>query len=151
MKGLIFGFLAATSGGIMIDIVKVLLIQIHINDFELIYLRSLFACVIVSIVIWFNRETTSVFKIDREVAIFAFGRVFGSFIGFMLEILSLDYISTSKSVLIINNPLITSILSYVILREKSGKHDLICFIMCTFGVVLLTNPFSNGASMKGTN
>jgi drug/metabolite transporter (DMT)-like permease len=135
----------------MIDIVKVLLIQIHINDFELIYLRSLFACVIVSIVLWFNKETTSVFKIDREVAIFAFGRVFGSFIGFMLEILSLDYICTSKSVLIINNPLITSILSYVILREKSGKHDLICFIMCTFGVVLLTNPFSNGASMKGTN
>ena len=61
MKGLIFGFLAATSGGIMIDIVKLLLIQIHINDFELIYLRSLFACVIVSIVLWFNRETTSVF------------------------------------------------------------------------------------------
>lgn len=113
-------------------------------------MRSLIACVIVSVILWFNRST-SLFSIDREVAKYAFGRVFGSCLGFMLEIFSLDYISASKSVLIINNPLVTSILSYVILREKSGKHDLICFFLCTFGVVLLTNPFSSDTRLSGTN
>ncbi len=113
-------------------------------------MRSLFASVIVCIILWFNRST-SLFSIDKDVAKYAFGRIFGSCLGFMLEIFSLDYISTSKSVLIINNPLITSILSYVILGEKSGKHDYICFSLCTLGVTLLANPFTSDTRPNGSN
>jgi drug/metabolite transporter (DMT)-like permease len=149
MKGLIFGFLTATSAGIMIDIIKVLLSEIHINEFELIYIRSFFALLIVSVILWFNK--CSIFAIDKDLALFAFGRVFGSCLGFALEIFSLDYITTSKSILIINNPLITSLLSYVLLREKSGLHDMISFTFCTLGVALLTNPFAEGGNQPMGN
>lgn len=44
--------------------------------------------------------------------------------------------------MIINNPIITSIISFVIIGEVSSKHDLICFITCTVGVIFLTDPFS---------
>ncbi len=115
MKGLICGFLTATSAGTMIIVIKVLLSLVKIGEFELIYMRSLVACVIVSFIIYMNG--VSIFKIERSVGIYAFGRVFGSCMGFILEIFSLKYISTSKSVLIINNPLLTSIISYLTIRE----------------------------------
>ncbi len=64
MKGLISGFLAATCGGIMIDLIKVLLFYTEISEFELIYMRSLIALLFVAAILYFNGNTP--FDIDRH-------------------------------------------------------------------------------------
>lgn len=82
MKGLICGFLAATSAGITLDLIKVLLFYTDISEFELIYQRSLVACICVAGVLYFGGH--SPFEIGKDVAIYALIRVLGSCFGFML-------------------------------------------------------------------
>ena len=147
MKGLICGFLAATSAGLMLDFIKVLLFYTEISEFELIYQRSLIAMICVLIVIYFSKQQ-SPFYIEHNLAKFVAIRVLGSCFGFMLEIFALEFISVSKTVLIINNPFLTSIISYIVIGELSSKHDFFCFLMCTIGVLLLTDPF--GENKTGT-
>jgi len=148
MKGLICGFLAATSAALSIILIKLLLIQTKINEFELIYQRSLIACLSLCLILYLN--DISPFSIPRDVSRFAFQRVFGSFFGFMLEIFALDFIPSSKAVLIVNNPFLTSILSYLLIGEVSSKHDMISFLVCTLGVSLLTDPFNDSAPSSDT-
>ncbi|TNV78495.1 hypothetical protein FGO68_gene5241 [Halteria grandinella] len=139
MKGLICGFLAATSAGISLDLIKVLLFYTNISEFELIYQRSLIALVIVGFVLYIGGH--SPFNISRDVGMYAAIRVLGSCGGFMMQIFALDFIPVSKSVLIINNPFLTSLISFVLIGERSSKHDYFCFFLCTIGVILLTDPF----------
>ena len=127
MKGLICGSLAATSAALSIILIKLLLIQTKINEFELIYQRSLIACLSLCLILYLNG--ISPFSIPRDVSRFAFQRIFGSFFGFMLEIFALDFIPSSKAVLIVNNPFLTSILSYLLIGEVSSKHDMISFLV----------------------
>jgi drug/metabolite transporter (DMT)-like permease len=150
MKGLICGFLAASSAGINLDLIKVLLFYTQISEFELIYQRSFIACIIVIIILYWGGH--SPFDIDRQVALYASLRVLGSCFGFMLMIFSLDFIPVSKSVLIVNNPLLTSIISFLLIGERSSRHDIICFLICTVGVVLLTDPMKeNGVKLDIKN
>ena len=140
MKGLISGFLAASSAGLSLDLIKILLFYTNITEFELIYQRSFVAFIIVTVIIYYNN--LSPFDLDRNVAKFAFGRVIGSSFGFMFEVFALEFIPVSKAVLIINNPILTSIISFVLIGERSSKHDIISFVICTIGVIFLTDPFS---------
>ena len=82
MKGLICGFAAATSAGISLDLMKVLLSYTDISPFELIYQRSLVACILVSGILYYRGE--SPFSLDRDVALYAAIRIGGSFMGFLL-------------------------------------------------------------------
>lgn len=148
MKGLICGFLAATSAALLIILIKLLLIQTKINEFELIYQRSLIACLILCLILYING--ISPFSIPKDVSRFAFQRVFGSFFGFMLEIFALDFIPSSKAVLIVNNPFLTSILSYFLIGEVSSKHDMISFLVCTLGVTLMCDPFNDSKPSSDT-
>lgn len=68
-----------------------------------------------------------------------------SFIGFAFQVFSLKFISVSKSVIIIYNPFITSIIAYLLIGESMTKHDIFCFLACTMGVICLTNPFSESS------
>jgi drug/metabolite transporter (DMT)-like permease len=141
MKGLICGFMAASSAGITLDLIKVLLFYTDITPFELIYQRSLIACLIVVAVLHYRGE--SPFALNRDVALYAFIRILGSFMGFVLQIFSIEFISVSKTVLIINNPFLTSIISFLLIGERSTRHDMICFLLCTVGVIMLTDPFKD--------
>ena len=149
MKGLICGFLAATSAGITLDLIKVLLFYTNISEFELIYQRSLIACIIVAGVLYFGGH--SPFDIGRDVAIYACIRVLGSCFGFMLQIFAMEFIPVSKTVLIINNPFLTSIISFLLIGERSTKHDMFCFLLCTVGVIMLTDPFQDTESSSSSS
>ena len=74
----------------------------------------------------------------------AFIRIFGSAMGFLLQIASIELIPISKSVVIIYNPFLASLLSFLIIGERLSVHDLFCFLFCTIGVIMLTDPFSDG-------
>jgi drug/metabolite transporter (DMT)-like permease len=141
MKGLISGFMAATSSGIMLCLIKILLFHTEMSSFELIYLRSLMTCLCVGVIL--HSSGNSPFNVDRDIALFVFIRVIGSCFGFMFEIFALDFISVSKIVLIINNPFLTSVISFLLIGEISSRHDLLSFLVCTIGVILLTDPFSS--------
>ncbi len=139
VRGLVSGFIAASSAGIYLALIKVLLLFTNISEFELIYQRSLIAFVIVAFILYYNNH--SPFDMDRNVAKYAFMRVFGSASGFMLEVFAIELIPLSKAILIVNNPFITSIITYILIGESTSKHDLFCFGVCTVGVIFLTNPF----------
>ena len=139
MKGLICGFLAATSAGLTVILLKVLLLYTDLSAFELIYQRSLAALMVVSVVLYFAGH--SPFDIERESAWLASQRVLGSSLGFVLQTFALEFVPTSKAVLVVNNPFLTSALSYLLIRERSSKQDMLCFLLCTLGVALLTDPF----------
>lgn len=64
--------------------------------------------------------------------------------GFITTIFSLDLIPVSKTVIIVYNPFIASIISYALIREGISKRDAVAFLICTIGVILLTNPFGEG-------
>ncbi len=72
----------------------------------------------------------------------AFIRVIGSAMGYLFTTASIELIPVSKAVVIIYNPFLASLLSFLIIGEKLSIHDLICFFFCTLGVIMLTDPFS---------
>lgn len=90
MKGLIAGFGSATSAGIYLMLIKVLMQYTDILEFELIYQRSFVAMILVSFILYFNN--ISPYDLDRSVAKFAFGRVAGSAAGFMFQVFSMEFI-----------------------------------------------------------
>jgi drug/metabolite transporter (DMT)-like permease len=140
VKGLICGFLAATASGILICVIKVMMMVNNISVFELIYQRSMTALVMVSIIVYWNR--VQVFGIDRQIFKYILVRVLGSALAFFLQILAVQLIPISKVIVIMYNPFITTILSYLLIQEPVTKFDLISFFFCTLGVIMLTNPFT---------
>ena len=68
---------------------------------------------------------------------FAVTSAFFIFIAYKVNPLSIATLLTYTS------PIFTSILSFIILREKMTKYDFINIISCWIGVVLITNPFGN--------
>ena len=85
----------------------------------------------------------SPFEIDSDVLPYAFIRIVGSAVGFILMIFSLELIPVSKTVVIVYNPFISSLISYLTIGEKMSKHDIFCFFVCTTGVILLTDPINS--------
>lgn len=72
------------------------------------------------------------------IAIF---RIFGSSFGYLLQVSAIELIPISKAVVIIYNPFLASLFSFLIIGEKLSVHDLFCFLFCTIGVIMLTDPF----------
>lgn len=113
----------------------------NISVFELIYQRSFAALVIVSIILYVSK--ISCLDIDREVFKYVLVRILGSAIGFIFQCFALEMISASKAVIVIYNPFITALVAWGIIGERISKHDVLCFFVCTLGVLFLTNPFSD--------
>ena len=102
------------------------------------------ALIMVSIILYFNK--ISFCDVDKEVFKFASIRILGSATGFIFQIMSLELISVSKSVIVIYNPFVSAILSYMLIGERISKYDVVSFLICTVGVGFLTNPFSEKLS-----
>eukprot|EP00347_Sterkiella_histriomuscorum_P007907 403347105 len=144
VKGLICGFIAACSAGISLDFIKILLFYTDISVFELVYQRSLAALVLLTLILYFTGA--SPFEIDKQAMPYAFVRVVGSALGFVMMVFSIELIPISKTVVIVYNPFLASLTSYLTIGESMSKHDLICFFICTSGVVLLTDPMNSSIS-----
>lgn len=70
------------------------------------------------------------------------------FFGFATEFFAVKFTELSKIVIILYNPFLTSLMSYLLIGERVTKHDLFAFFLGVTGIALLTDPFSN---IKGVN
>ncbi len=51
-------------------------------------------------------------------------------------------------VIILYNPFLTSLMSYILIGETVNRHDMLSFLLGVIGIALLTDPF---ASRKNEN
>lgn len=146
LKGLIFGFGAATCYGLLICAVKYLFKISNVTVFEILYLRSFFAIFIISIILYLIK--VSPMDIKRNVSFYLAVRCITGFFGFATEFFAVKFTELSKIVIILYNPFLTSIMSYFMIGEKVNFHDLVSFTFGVIGIALLTDPFSN---LKGAS
>ena len=130
----------------MICAVKFLFEISTITVFEILYLRSLIAMVMVSLVVY--QQGVSPLEIKRHVAWVLAVRCITGFFGFATEFFSVKFTDLSKVVIILYNPFWTSLMSYVMIGEKVNRNDLFCFFLGVTGIALLTDPFNR---IKGLN
>jgi drug/metabolite transporter (DMT)-like permease len=107
--------------------------------FELIYQRSFFSLILVSSILYLTKK--SMFAIEKDLFLYILVRVLGSAFAFFLEVVALQFIPISKVIIVMYNPFITSIISFVLIKEKITKYDMLSFFFCTLGVIFITNPF----------
>ena len=146
LKGLLFGFGAATCYGLLICAVKLLYKISNVTVFEILYLRSLVAMILVSVLLYFIN--VSPFEIKRHVAVCLSIRCISGFFGFATEFFAVKFTELSKIVIILYNPFLTSLMSYLLIGERVNRHDLLSFLLGVTGIALLTDPFSD---LKGIN
>ena len=114
--------------------------------FEILYLRSLVAMILVSVLLYFIN--VSPFEIKRHVAVCLSIRCISGFFGFATEFFAVKFTELSKIVIILYNPFLTSLMSYLLIGERVNRHDLLSFLLGVTGIALLTDPFSD---LKGIN
>jgi drug/metabolite transporter (DMT)-like permease len=141
LMGLLFGFGAATCYGLLICSVKWLYRISNITVFEILYLRSFVAMVLVVIIL--RTYGVSPFDIKRPVAWYLSVRCITGFFGFAAEFFAAKFTDLSKVVIILYNPFLTSLMSFLIIGERVTRHDLLSFLLGVIGIALLTDPFSN--------
>lgn len=76
-------------------------------------------------------------------------RVIGTTCAHLLIFMALRLTSTSKVILIFENPFLTSILAYMIIGERITMHELIVFCMSTVGIVMLSRSNKKGQAEMG--
>jgi drug/metabolite transporter (DMT)-like permease len=113
--------------------------------FEILYLRSFFALFIVMFVLYFLR--ISPFDIKVNIFPYLAIRCMTAFIGFAIEFFSIKFTDLSKVVIILYNPFLTSIMSFLLIGETVNKHDLLSFFLGVLGIAFLTDPFAKVKSM----
>lgn len=69
-------------------------------------------------------------------------RCITAFSGFAVEFFSIIFTDLSKMVIILYNPFLTSIMSYLLIGETVNKHDILSFFLGVIGIALLTDPFA---------
>ena len=114
--------------------------------FEILYLRSFIAMILVTGVLYYL--SVSPFEVKRHVAVCLTIRCVTGFFGFATEFFAVKFTELSKIVIILYNPFLTSLMSYLLIGERVTKHDLLAFFLGVTGIALLTDPFSN---LKGVN
>eukprot|EP00347_Sterkiella_histriomuscorum_P017150 403350477 len=140
LKGLLYGFGAASCYGLLICAVKFLFQFSNITVFEILYLRSLIAIVILAGILYVNK--VNVFEVRQQVSGYLLIRCICGFVGFAIEFFAIKFTDLSKIVIILYNPFLTSIMSYLIIGEKVNRHDLLSFFVGVLGIGLLTDPFA---------
>lgn len=119
LKGLIYGFGAATCYGFLICAVKQLYKISNVTVFEILYLRSLIAMILVSFILYAFK--VSPFEVKRNVAWFLSIRCITGFLGFATEFFAVKFTELSKIVIILYNPFLTSLMSFLIIGERVNK------------------------------
>ena len=138
VKGLVFGMLAAALSALHLMVSKLIMVSWPITVPEIMYQRSWIALVMLLGIMQFNK--ISVFNVRENVLKFVVIRSVGNYLGFVFTIMSIYFIPISDTIILINNPFVTGILSLLILKEKMSKHDVIAFSLATLGIITLTAP-----------
>ena len=116
----------------------------HISVFEIMYHRSLWGLILLTLYQTFIRKgvdpiKTSFFDgIDRVQFPYVMVRVVGTTCAHLLIFMALRLTSTSKVILIFENPFLTSIMAYLLIGERITIHEIIVFCLSTLGIVLLS-------------
>ena len=63
--------------------------------------------------------------------------------------MALRLTSTSKVILIFENPFLTSIMAYFLIGERITIHEIIVFCMSTLGIILLSRSSKKADEKKG--
>ena len=71
-------------------------------------------------------------------------RVIGTTFAHLLIFCALKMTSTSKVILIFENPFLTSIMAYLLIGEKITVHEIVVFCMSTVGIVMLSRSNQKG-------
>jgi drug/metabolite transporter (DMT)-like permease len=119
LKGLVYGFGAATCYGLLICAVKLLYKISTVTVFEILYLRSFVAMIIVSCILYYHK--VSPFEIKRHVALCLSIRCITGFLGFATEFFAVKFTELSKIVIILYNPFLTSLMSFLIIGERVNR------------------------------
>jgi len=114
--------------------------------FEILYLRSGFAMLVVLLILAYTQ--ISPFDIKPHVFPYLGIRCITAFTGFAIEFFSISFTDLSKVVIVLYNPFLTSLMSFLLIRETVNKHDLLSFLLGVTGITLLTDPF---AQVKDVN
>jgi drug/metabolite transporter (DMT)-like permease len=115
----VYGFGAATCYGLLICAVKLLYKISTVTVFEILYLRSFVAMIIVSFVLYYHK--VSPFEIKRHVALCLSIRCITGFLGFATEFFAVKFTELSKIVIILYNPFLTSLMSFLIIGERVNR------------------------------
>ncbi len=86
--------------------------------------------------------------ISREQLPFVGARVVGTTCAHLLIFMALRLTSTSKVILIFENPFLTSIMAYMLINERITIHEIIVFAMSTVGIVLLSRSGNKSDDKK---
>ena len=119
------------------------LLSKKISTYEIMYHRSLWGFLLLTLYQTFIRKgdpvKTSFFEgISRWQFPYVMARVVGTTAAHLIIFMALRLTSTSKVILIFENPFLTSIMAYLIIGEQITIHEIIVFIMSTIGIVLLS-------------
>jgi drug/metabolite transporter (DMT)-like permease len=65
------------------------------------------------------------------------------FFGFATEFFAMKFTELSKIVIILYNPFLTSLMSFLLIGERVHRHDLLSFFLGVTGIAMLTDPLAN--------
>ena len=134
-----------------------MLIEKRISTYEIMYHRSIWGLLLLSTYQVLLRKgvdqsKTSFFDgISRWQFPFVMIRVVGTTIAHLLILMALRLTSTSKVILIFENPFLTSILAYFVIGESITIHEIIVFAMSTVGIICLTRSSKKEDSSKSVS
>lgn len=130
------------------------LLSKQISTFEIMYHRSLWGLILLTVYQVFIRKgvdpiKTSFFDgVSRWQFPFVMIRVVGTTTAHLIIFMALRLTSTSKVILIFENPFLTSILAYFIIGETITIHEVIVFALSTIGIILLSRSNQKGEESK---
>ena len=114
-----------------------------ISEFEIMYHRSFWGLTLIMFFQNFIRtpddpQRASFFDgITRFQIPYLAVRVIATSISHLLVLMALKITSTSKVILILENPFLTSIMAFFLIGEKITAHEVFVFIVATVGIFFL--------------
>ncbi|MFD3156176.1 DMT family transporter [Haloimpatiens sp. FM7330] len=147
MKGILYLVLSASSFGIMPVLAKLAYKQ-SINTYGLLFLRFLFATIMLGIYLLKNNIS---FKITiKQFLLIMFISIFGYSLTSITLFSSYNYISVGLATMILYTyPVIVTILSFILYKERVDKEKIISLLFCLLGVYTLVSIKNTNFNMKG--
>ena len=120
-----------------------------ISIFEIMYHRSLWGFILLTFYQTCIRtgdpiKTNFFDGINERQFPYVMVRVIGTTLAHLLIFCALRMTSTSKVILIFENPFLTSIMAYLLIGEKITVHEIVVFCMSTVGIVMLSRSNQKG-------
>lgn len=127
--------------GMSLFCIQDILIKLIINNtsiLQILVFRAFLGLILLSAYLYFNKKKIVYFSSYPFIAIIR-GTLF--FVGFIFFYISLTKIPLAEAnALFFTNPIIVTILSVLILKNKIGIHRIMAILICCFGTLLIVKP-----------